>query len=79
MRNGNDKGLVYWKLNYRAKFIRTLWISLFIIPTIIMMMIADISIQMIIMASVLMFVTSVAQLIYTYVKWKDESKCGESE
>ena len=25
MKNGRNSGFIYWKLNYRKKFIRTLW------------------------------------------------------
>lgn len=40
---------------------------------IIMLFIADASIQLTIILSIVLFVTLIVQLIYTYIKWKKES------
>ncbi|WP_067729862.1 hypothetical protein [Oceanobacillus damuensis] len=73
MKNGRDTGLNYWKLNYRGKFIRTLWMIPIGIIAIILLYIADAPIQITIILSVLIFVSTIVQLIYTYVKLKNES------
>jgi hypothetical protein len=70
---GTDKGFhpVYWGLSYRRKFIRTLW-TLCLIP--LMLFIPErgaplgVSIEFWFVA---VLVVTVAQLIYTYVMWRN--------
>ncbi len=75
--NKVDKGfqLIYWKLSYRRKFIRTLWMTPFAIIAIVLMFLADRSILINTVLSLLIAVMYFIQLIYTYVKWK---KCEQS-
>ena len=74
MRNGKDKGFNYWKLNYKRKFFRTLWL----IPVVII-----ITFQLLIMMQpdkvstvlvIAIIVILIAQLLYTYTKWKNEER-----
>lgn len=67
-----DKGFafIYWKLSYRRKFIRTLWMSPVIVITILgLQLVCDSSlfIRVIEIALVLSFVI---QAIYNYIKWR---------
>lgn len=73
MKNGRDSGFNYWKLNYRKKFIRTLWMIPFGGLAVVLMVITDIQIKTLITLSVLIVITVIAQLIYTYIKWKNTS------
>jgi len=70
--NKVDKGFqpIYWKLSYRRKFIRTLWMTPFAIIAIALMFLADRSILINTALSLLIAVMYFIQLIYTYVKWK---------
>lgn len=73
MRNGRDNGFNYWKLDYKGKFIRTLWTIPFGVLAIILLLITDVSTRITIMLSVLLLIVLIIQLIYTYVKWKKET------
>lgn len=72
MRNGRDKSLIYWKLNYKGKFIRTLWMIPVTVLVLILFSITDISTQKIMIASLIMLIVLIPQLIYNYLKWKKE-------
>lgn len=69
-----DKGveLIYWKLSYRRKFIRTLWM----IPVVVVLIIwFHVTFQALIwtcIAAVMCGVLLLAQGIYNYKKWKNE-------
>lgn len=67
-----DKGfeLVYWKLSYRRKFIRTLWMIPYAVITLILIWWLYRSIIITSILAVVIVVTEVVQLIYTYKKWK---------
>lgn len=76
MKNKVDKGfeLIYWKLSYRRKFIRTLWftpLTFLLIP--FMFLIGDKLFINRIMP-ILLSLVYIGQLIYTYIKWKKEEK-----
>lgn len=61
----------YWELDYRGKFIRTLWM----VPIVIALIILSLLIftpQTIYFAGSL-FSLLIAQLVYNYKKWKGES------
>ncbi len=73
LKNGRDRGFNYWNLNYRGKFIRTLWMIPLCIVVILLMSVTGTQFLNIIALSVLFIVILVAQLIYNYVKWKNES------
>jgi len=68
--NKVDKGfqLIYWKLSYRRKFIRTLWMTPFAIIAIALMFLAGGNILINTVLSLLIVVMYFIQLIYTYVK-----------
>lgn len=72
MRNGSDKGFIYWKLNYKKKFIRTLWMIPVGVLVILLLFATSASTQTITILSVIFFVVLLIQLIYTYSKWKKE-------
>ena len=42
VKNGRSSGFIYWKLNYRKKFIRTLWHIPICIIAVIVLLISDI-------------------------------------
>ena len=67
-----DKGfeLIYWKLSYRRKFIRTLWAIPFAILTIILVSWFYQSIVTTFIFAMIILIVGIAQLIYTYKKWK---------
>ena len=72
MKNGRDGGFNYWKLNYKKKFYRTLWmIPVTIFLTIQMLLSGGPSQPTLILVPAL-FVTLIVQLLYTYLKWKYE-------
>jgi len=71
-----DKGfqLIYWKLSYRKKFIRTLWMTPFAIIPIALIFLADGRILINAVLSLLIVVMYLTQLIYTYIKWKKDEQ-----
>lgn len=76
MSNGTDQEfeLVYWKLSYRRKFIRTLWVSpLILFPFFLP---ADYSFIGVPREGLfwIFLVTLLAQAWYTYGKWKKEQR-----
>lgn len=69
-----DKGfqLIYWKLSYRRKFIRTLWTTpIFIISIGIIVFLGDGIVVSKIMPLILI-ILFILQIIYNYIKWKKE-------
>ena len=69
-----DKGfqLIYWKLSYRRKFIRTLWtIPIFIISIGIIVFLGDGIVVSKIMP-IILIILFILQIIYNYIKWKKE-------
>lgn len=71
-----DKGfqLVYWKLSYRRKFIRSLWtIPIFIISIgIIIFQGKGIFISRIM--PLILVVLGICELLYNYKKWKNDKE-----
>lgn len=63
----------YYQLSYRRKMIRTLWMILVCILVIGSLFLINMSTLEIVVISVLLSATLIAQLIYTYVKWKGEA------
>ena len=72
MENGRGGGFNYWKMNYRTKFIRTLWMNPVAIYLSIQMFVMDIPSKFSVFLLVLLLGTLIVQLIYTYIKWKSE-------
>lgn len=72
MANKVDKGfeLVYWRLSYRRKFIRTLWVIPFLLVTIILIFVSPLNIVYTVAVSIILLVIFLIQLIYNYKKWK---------
>jgi hypothetical protein len=70
--NKVDKGfeLVYAKLSYRRKFIRTLWLIPFAIAAVCGVIILFKSTWAAILLSILFVIIGGIQLIYNYKKWK---------
>lgn len=74
VKNGRDGGFNYWKLSYRKKFIRTLWMIPVAIFLSIQIIVMDIQSNFSVFLFVLFIVTLIVQLIYTYSKWKSETQ-----
>ena len=72
LKNGRDGGFNYWKLNYRKKFIRTLWMVPVTIFLTIQMILSGGSSKPTFILVPALFVTLIVQLLYTYFKWKNE-------
>ena len=75
--NKVDKGfeLVYWKLSYRRKFIRTLWMIPWTIVSLIFIQIVGKNSKYTILAGIIYLVILPIQAIYNYKKWmKEEMK-----
>ena len=75
--NKVDKGfeLVYWKLSYRRKFIRTLWMIPWTIVALIFIQIVGRNYKYTILAGIIYLVILPIQAIYNYKKWmKEEMK-----
>ena len=75
--NKVDKGfeLVYWKLSYRRKFIRTLWMIPWTIVSLIFIQIVGKNYKYTILAGIIYLVILPIQAIYNYKKWmKEEMK-----
>lgn len=76
--NKVDKGfeLVYWKLSYRRKFIRTLWMIPWAIVSLIFIQIVGknykYTILYTILAGIIYLVILPIQAIYNYKKWMQE-------
>ena len=69
--NKVDKGSewCYWRLSYRRKFFRTLWIQAIFIPMILFLIYKDrIAIVMV------PIIIGLFQLIYSYLKWQGIKK-----
>jgi len=60
----------YWNLSYRRKFIRTLWLTVFIPPVLIYVWIRMHSFSVTIITAFILIASQVIQLLYTYRKWK---------
>ena len=70
-----DKDIVYWKMNYKGKFKRTLWL----IPMVIILCFLTPLFMgpYWLVYDVLMVVVLIWQLIYTYRKMKSEERSDE--
>lgn len=69
-----DKGfqLIYWKLSYRRKFIRTLWtIPIFIIAIGIIIFLGN-GIFVSRIMPLILIILFILQIIYNYILWKKE-------
>jgi len=71
-----DKGfeLIYWKLSYRRKFIRTLWTIPFSIFAIALTILCDWSMKNVVAVAIILLIIASSQLIYTYKKSKNEKE-----
>jgi len=74
MDNKVDKGfeVFYWKLSYRRKFIRTLWMIPFLVAIIIILFVLQTNITYAVAVSIILLIIFFVQLIYNYKKWKHE-------
>lgn len=71
-----DKGfsLSYWKLSYRRKFIRTLWMLPICIVVLVFFYLSSPQDTLVLGILVLALIVSIIQLVYNYVKWKAEER-----
>lgn len=76
-----DKGfeLVYWNLSYRRKFIRSLWVLPISIGFAYLFTILFEEKTIGLFFAILVILTEVSQIIYTYYKWQKEKKGLENE
>jgi len=68
-----DKGfqLIYWKLSYRRKFIRTLWLIPLIFASSLFIWFKTYSLIFTLICFSIMVISEIFQAIYTYKKWKN--------
>ena len=79
MKNGRDRGIFYWKLSYKKKFIRNLWmIPLSVIVIIILFTYSELPIAFKIISTSALIVSLLVQLAYTFSKWKSEEKQNQT-
>lgn len=73
MRDKVDKGfaLNYWRLSYRRKFIRTLWMTPVCICIIVLLWIKS-STTYAMIWTVIIVLLEIIQLVFTFYKWKSE-------
>ncbi|KAF5060382.1 hypothetical protein DSECCO2_326210 [anaerobic digester metagenome] len=74
-----DKGfeLIYWKLSYRRKFLRTIWLIPFVILAIMATWLVWHSVIITIPIAIVLVLVEMAQAIYTYNMWKRECRGKE--
>lgn len=68
-----DKGieLIYYKLSYRRKFIRTLWWTPIAVIALALIWRGNYNIIFKIITTIVLILINLIQLIYTYNKWKN--------
>lgn len=75
MRNGTDQGpeFAYWKLSYRRKFLRTLWVTPIIFLPFVLPegYVAGVPRDAFLWIFLALFLVQAA---YTYKKWKEEDR-----
>lgn len=78
MSNKIDKGfsLSYWKLSYRRKFFRTLWLTP-VWMVVILLLFHKQSFEVVLILEIIIVVSSGVQLLYTYKKWQDEERARQ--
>ncbi len=71
-----DKGfhLNYWKLSYRRRFVRNLWMLPLLMAITGMLITREDSALTCRIISIILLVSSVFELIYNYLKWKKTEK-----
>lgn len=76
MRKKVDKGfqLIYWKLSYRRRFIRTLWIIPIFIISIGIIVFLDKGIFISKIMPLILIILFTCELIYNYKNWKDDEQ-----
>src|SRR4051812_43564310 len=74
MKNGVDQGasFVYWRLSYRRKFIRTLWLSAVIFPILFALRVDGFVVGA-------LFVLAAGQAGYSYYRWQREIANSEDD
>jgi amino acid permease len=72
--NKVDKGfeIIYWKLSYRRKFIRTLWMTAVCVVLMIFVWITGDRTIINRVMPIASIILCCIQLLYTYIKWKKE-------
>lgn len=71
-----DKGLEfrYYKLSYRRRFIRTLWLIPWMLLVLYLMHWLGVSISILVLTTVIFIITAFTQVLYNYKKWKEETE-----
>lgn len=72
MHGGCDKGFcfIYWKLSYRRKFIRTLWVAALIALVVAVLVVTRPDLRTI--PTAVLAVLTLVQATYNYRKWQAE-------
>ncbi|WP_051003973.1 hypothetical protein [Gottschalkia acidurici] len=70
--NKVDRGFepIYWRLTYRRKFIRTLWLTPINIVVLLLVWNSDNSTSVKTITTIILILLNLTQLIYNYMKWK---------
>ena len=73
-----DKGfeLIYWKLSYRRKFIRTLWLIPWAVASLVYIQIAGKNYVYTMIAGIIYIILLPIQVVYNYKKWMKEKEKG---
>ena len=71
-----DKGfeLIYWKLSYRRKFIRTLWLIPWAVASLVYIQIAGKNYVYTMIAGIIYIILLPIQVVYNYKKWMKEKE-----
>ena len=71
-----DKGLEfrYYKLSYRRRFIRTLWLIPWMLLVLFLMHWLGASLFILVLTTVIFTITDFVQALYNYKKWKEETE-----
>ncbi|GAA0117423.1 hypothetical protein [Clostridium senegalense] len=74
--NKTDKGfeLLYYKLSYRRKFLRTLWMTPFLIVCLAIIWLANDNIILDTIFTIFCVSIYLLQLVFTYFKWKKDEQ-----
>ena len=71
-----DKGIAfcYWKLSYRRKFIRTLWLIPWAVASLVYIQIAGKNYVYTMIAGIIYIILLPIQVVYNYKKWMKEKE-----
>lgn len=75
MKNGKDKSMIYWRLNYKAKFKRNIWlIPVCILLTVWFLTSMPFGLKYTSIYLIGLWLIIIITTAYTYKRWKTEEK-----